>query len=768
MKRRSLLFQSLSIGTLAAAVAACSSSSAAPTESTATATEAVSSSLSWAGWTSLSGGLLTDPSIFAYDRYHVGAVAIHGDLYFNWFDTLRWTGWVDLGSAGHPFATAPVAVRAGNNIEVFAVETNGWLAHREGTFNGTNAPSWGDWEEIWQLQSDGQTASPTGQLATSVRRPPAVVVSQPNNQVNVIATFADNTVKAIRVYGLHNWSFWSDLSGSVNYEPAAVSWGPNRLDVVAVGGDQGLYHRYSDDDGATWMPAGPWWEALEGNAYSTPSIVSWGPNRLDIFASGRPSGGQISGVQHLAWTGDSWGTCGANHCWDSMHMLTWQDGTNGEMAAPVAITRGVGDIEVFAQGIAQELNVKQMTSANPPAWTDWQEFTSCFRTGGAPAVVSPDNVGIDVLITGFASDGNGALYANSTAGGAGFISNGAASPPSCQIGYPGGPCGWPSNSCSEGATCRTDRVCACGPNYVVQTSNGHPVCVEAGNAGEPCFADGSCNPGQLVCRAGTCLASGHAGEPCNAGDPNASTACDSSSACVWYKTTPPRFDCEAAGPVGDWCRWNGHCDPGAACDPQSRRCIAAGQNGERCDSDGHCAGPGLACVAGACELCGNGGNPCCGGDTCFGGLVCGGDKKCAKPAPPPPPPPCRASAPVLGQFTVNHFLCDWPGEGMSIVVHNTNCATEQVNYQLSLLNSAGQLISQGPLTPFQVPPVGVASTIGFTGPSVDGDYIVRLQFDHGLGGTQFAVGVSTECTPGVNGASKTPVQTAAPILSLSL
>jgi hypothetical protein len=61
--------------------------------------------------------------------------------------------------------------------------------------------------------------------------------------------------------------------------PAAVSWGPNRLDLFVRGADNQLYHKWFD---------GSWhgWKALGGTLASAPTVSTWGPGRLDVFARG--------------------------------------------------------------------------------------------------------------------------------------------------------------------------------------------------------------------------------------------------------------------------------------------------------------------------------------------------------------------------------------------------------------------------------------------------------------------------------------------------
>lgn len=41
-----------------------------------------------------------------------------------------------------------------------------------------------------------------------------------------------------------SWSDWEDLGGTILDSPAAVSWGPNRIDTFARGTNNHLYHKW--------------------------------------------------------------------------------------------------------------------------------------------------------------------------------------------------------------------------------------------------------------------------------------------------------------------------------------------------------------------------------------------------------------------------------------------------------------------------------------------------------------------------------------------
>ena len=88
-------------------------------------------------------------------------------------------------------------------------------------------------------------------------------------------------------------SAWESLGGTTTSAPAAVSWGPNRIDVFARGTDSALWHK--------WF-AGSWsdWESLGGILTSGPAVCSWASARLDVFVRGTDSA-----LWHKWWDG-SW------------------------------------------------------------------------------------------------------------------------------------------------------------------------------------------------------------------------------------------------------------------------------------------------------------------------------------------------------------------------------------------------------------------------------------------------------------------------------
>ena len=72
----------------------------------------------------------------------------------------------------------------------------------------------------------------------------------------------------------HGWAIHG--GGICASEPAAVAWGPNRLDVFVLGTDQAVYHKWWD--GANWGPGLTDYEYMGGICSSPPRVTAWGPN----------------------------------------------------------------------------------------------------------------------------------------------------------------------------------------------------------------------------------------------------------------------------------------------------------------------------------------------------------------------------------------------------------------------------------------------------------------------------------------------------------
>jgi hypothetical protein len=231
---------------------------------------------------------------------------------------------------------------------------------------------------------------------------------------------------------------WSNRSRTAG----AISWGPNRLDVFARGTNNALYHISSDDNGSDWNPA---WEDLGGAIESAPTAVSWGPGRIDLFVAQAGTGA----IYQKDYNGTAW-----SPSWLPLNGVAWGS------SVPIAITTGVGSIQVFVQGTDRGLyatSLESLDANGTPSWYPWGNLGSCFAAGGAPSVVSRDGNTLDVFVTS-APDANHltpVFHDTTNAATVGV----AAALPTCPLGDLDEPCG-NNGTCNGGWTCNEG---VCGP-----------------------------------------------------------------------------------------------------------------------------------------------------------------------------------------------------------------------------------------------------------------------------------------------------------------
>src|SRR6266700_803425 len=138
--------------------------------------------------------------------------------------------------------------------------------------------AWGGWESLG-----------------GILQSPPVAVSWGPNRIDVFA-MGDDSALYHRWWDGSSWGGWESLGGILDGVPAAVAWDTDRLDVFAVGTDHALWHRWWD--GSSWGG----WESLGGVLTGDPAVVSWNRDRLDVFARGTDSA-----CWHRWWDGSNWG-----------------------------------------------------------------------------------------------------------------------------------------------------------------------------------------------------------------------------------------------------------------------------------------------------------------------------------------------------------------------------------------------------------------------------------------------------------------------------
>ena len=255
-----------------------------------------------------------------------------------------------LLSRGLYFASPPCASTWGpNRIDIFAVAKNGDPQSPDGisgvdaavvhlTFNG----SWTYWQDVPALRSPNLFEGSS--LIAVSWAPGRIDLFYVDSQLEIL-----HCVYTLDAMGNGAWSARENLgapaAGFSQMQPSVVSWGPGSLDVFGVGMDGNLYHQWYDttsDGNGHWADA---WENLgsppTGGLQGSPTACSWAEGRLDVFARGTDvdvNNYPVPALWHRYFDGGSW----ANHTWESLGGVIQSD--------PVAVSWGANRIDVYAAG----------------------------------------------------------------------------------------------------------------------------------------------------------------------------------------------------------------------------------------------------------------------------------------------------------------------------------------------------------------------------------------------------------------------------------
>src|SRR5581483_5562949 len=207
------------------------------------------------------------------------------------------------------------------------------------------------------------------------------VVSWAPNRLDIFGLGVDNDMFHKWWDGTSWPADWEWLGGIFNSPPAAVSWGFGRLDIFGLGVDNTMFHKWWDPtwrapDGTNWGPSLTDWQSLGDTVgfKSPPAAVSWGPNRLDVFGVGIGSvdTSQTITMFHKWWDSTNWGPSPAD--WE------WLGGIFN--SPPAAVSWGFGRLDIFGLGVDNTTFHKwwDPTWTAPdgtnwgPSLTDWQSL----------------------------------------------------------------------------------------------------------------------------------------------------------------------------------------------------------------------------------------------------------------------------------------------------------------------------------------------------------------------------------------------------------
>lgn len=187
------------------------------------------------------GGIISQPRAVSWGSFRLDIFALGADrqMYHKWYGGTEWgPSYVDWQGLGGVLTSAPIPVSwASDRLDIFARGTDGALYHK-----WWNARDWGPSLTGWEGLGGGIAE---GTEPSAVSRSPGFL--------DVFVT----TKQGGPMY--HNWwdgrSWQSEgLGGSLKGSPAAVCWGPKRIDVFAQFTDNQVHHNWADypTDRAQW------------------------------------------------------------------------------------------------------------------------------------------------------------------------------------------------------------------------------------------------------------------------------------------------------------------------------------------------------------------------------------------------------------------------------------------------------------------------------------------------------------------------------------
>jgi len=220
-------------------------------------------------------------------------------------------------------------------------------------------------------QSDAFAFRPLEDLNASMIGSPGVAISSWGaGSLYTWITGSDHVVYykscADDCYG--NWTAWSNIGGTVFSKPAVVSWGPNRIDVFGLDSTGVVVHRAYDS--GTWSG---WDNALGGAGNVDIAVDSQRPGNLTVFAQRSDGSVQYRDYNNGTWSG-----------WLNVPNST---GKLGSTAASWLSVTSWGDGRIDLQGFKPSLGSLQHDTVLPSGFTPWDTIANTASHCGSEGAV---------------------------------------------------------------------------------------------------------------------------------------------------------------------------------------------------------------------------------------------------------------------------------------------------------------------------------------------------------------------------------------------
>ncbi|NTU80610.1 MAG: hypothetical protein HGA45_14740 [Chloroflexales bacterium] len=173
--------------------------------------------------------------------------------------------------------------------------------------------------------------------------------------------------------------------------PAAVSWGPGRLDVFVRGRNGELYQNYREGSWSGWRVPDPFRGVV---LRSAPACAAWGVGRLSCVALIESD----NEIWHFYWDGSGWAR---------------QSLGGGGISAPAVVSPAADQLAVFVAGTGSKLYAKSWVRGR---WSDWRDLGGELRSAPACAAWSGND-----LIQCFVTSTQGWIMRQEVRIGEGFV-----------------------------------------------------------------------------------------------------------------------------------------------------------------------------------------------------------------------------------------------------------------------------------------------------------------------------------------------------------
>jgi len=288
---------------------------------------------SWSGWKSL-GGSTAGQAVFCSGGVGTAYLAVRGSdnvsIYLRSYSNGVWSPMSPVGTASDVPACALM-----NGILYLVARGLDYNLYYNSLDVATNL--WSGWTSL------------NGTLLS----PPALATTPSLNRLDVVVQGGSGTIyhRAL-INGI--WQAWDAPAGGNTADIPAVSTDGRSLQVVVMGGDNGVYYNSLNFSSGQWFPS---WVSLDGTTGLAPSLATDSSGTVHLFVVGA-----YGRIYDKSLAGGVWST-------------KWDD-TGGNTNNPVAVITQGSNVAIMASGTSGGVWYDTLVGSVWQGWTSLGGSTS--------------------------------------------------------------------------------------------------------------------------------------------------------------------------------------------------------------------------------------------------------------------------------------------------------------------------------------------------------------------------------------------------------